>query len=139
MISELRRYRIDPARIDSFLEFLTESARRHEDLGIRVEYIGVDRETGTFVWLRSFEDEADRVRRKEAFYGSSWFLERESFAMGHVLEYDVTFVDATLIRDGGTLRSVSFGEDERPGSLGDAPPGGWEASTRRTWVRSRSS
>ena len=82
---------------------------------------------------------ADRVRRKEAFYGSSWFLERESFAMGHVLEYDVTFLDATLIRDSGTLRSVSFGEDERPGSRGDAPPDGWEASTRRTWVPSRSS
>jgi hypothetical protein len=137
VISELRRYRIDPARVDSFLEFLTEAARRHEDFGIRVEYMGVDRETGTFVWVRSFEDEADRASRKEAYYGSSWFLERESFAMGHVLEYVVTFLDATLVRDGGPLRTVAFQEGERPGSRGDSPPTGWDASTRRTYVPSR--
>ena len=81
MITELRRYRIKPGRLESWLAFFQEAAREHDPHGIRVEYAGVDRETNSFVWLRTFEDEADRVVRKDAYYGADWWLERESFAM----------------------------------------------------------
>jgi NIPSNAP protein len=135
VISELRRYRIKPGRLDSWLAFFADAARENERHGIRVEYAGVDHETGTFVWLRSFSDEAEREARKGAFYGSPWWTEREAFAMDHVVEYDVTFLDAVIVREGGQPTAVAWpASGEAAGSRGDGPPDGWAASTRRTYV-----
>jgi hypothetical protein len=138
MITELRRYRIKPGRMESWIAFFGEAARENERHGIRVEYAGVDAETGTFVWLRSFVDEADRQARKDAFYGSAWWVEREAFAMDHVLEYDVTFLDAAFYRDGGEMTAASWPATGEPaGSRADSPPDGWAPSTRRMFVRAR--
>ena len=135
MITELRRYRIKPGRLESWLTFFGEAARENERHGSRVEYAGVDTETGTFIWLRSFADEADRQARKDAFYGSDWWVEREAFAKDHVVEYDVTFLDAALFRDGGTLSPASWPAGGEPaGTRLDGPPDGWSPSTRRTFV-----
>ena len=135
MITELRRYRIKPDRLESWLAFFQEAARRHAPLGIRVEYVGVDRETSTFIWLRSFEDEAQRVASKDVFYGADWWTEREAFAMDHVLEYDVTFLDAAMIREGGEVVAVPWPASGAPaGSHADGPPDGWVRSTRATFV-----
>jgi hypothetical protein len=136
MITELRRYRIKPDRLESWLAFFAEAARENARHGIRVEYAGVDRETSTLVWLRSFANEEDRVRRKDAFYGSSWWLEREAFAMDHVLEYEVTFLDAVLVQEGGTLSDEPWPAAGDPaGSTPDDPPTGWQRSPRATFVR----
>lgn len=135
MITELRRYRIKPGRMESWLAFFREAAGQHDPHGIRVEYAGIDRETNTFTWLRSFADEADRVARKDAFYGADWWLEREAFAMDHVLEYDVTFLEAAVIRDGGTVTPVAWpARGEHAGSHPDGPPDGWVRSSRATFV-----
>jgi hypothetical protein len=136
MITELRRYRIRPDKLESWLEFFREAARRNEAGGCQVEFAGVDRETSTFVWLRTYVDEADRESRKSAFYGADWWTEREAFAMDHVIEYDVTFLQTTMHRDGGDLVEVAWPPGgERPGSRADSPPDGWTPSTRRTFVR----
>lgn len=138
MITELRRYRIAPGRLDSWLAFFAQAVREHDRRSMRVEYVGVDRETSTMIWMRSFESEAERESTKAAFYGSGWWLEREAAAMDHVLEYEVTFLEAVVVREGGELVDVPLPEGgERPGSRADAPPGGWQASTRRTFVRQR--
>ena len=135
MITELRRYRIKPDRLDSWLTFFAEVIRESERHGIRVEYAGVDRETSTFVWLRSFADEADRETRKAALYDSDWWTERETSAMDHVLEYEVTFLDAAIVRQGGEPTAVAWpASGERGGSRGDAPPDGWTASTDRKFT-----
>jgi hypothetical protein len=135
VITELRRYRIKPGRMASWVAFFREAARENERTGSRVEYAGVDAETGTFVWLRTFADEADRQARKSAFYDSDWWTERESFAMDHVLEYEVTFLETALHRDDNELVDVRWPPGgERPGGRGDGPPEGWTASTRRTYV-----
>jgi hypothetical protein len=134
VITELRRYRIKADKVDSWLPFIAQAMAENERLGARVEYAGLDRESSTFVWLRSYEDEADRKRRKDEFYGSAWWVEREAFAMDHVLEYDVTFLDATVIRDGAPTAAPWPPTGDRPGSIADGPPEGWTASTRRTFV-----
>jgi NIPSNAP len=135
MLTELRRYRVKPGRMPSWLKFFAEAAKGIEAGGARVEYAGVDRETGTFVWLRTFADEADRQARKADFYGGDWWGEREAFAMDHILEYEVTFLDTAIHRDGGSLTLLPWPPDgERPGGRGDGPPDGWTASTRRTFV-----
>ena len=139
MISELRRYRIKPGRMESWVAFFREAVAEHEPHGIRVEYAGVDREANTFVWVRSFADEADRVARKDAFYGSRWWTEREADAMDHVLEYDVTFLDAAIVREGGTVTPIAApaAGGESAGSHADGPPDGWVRSTRATFVPER--
>jgi hypothetical protein len=136
MITELRRYRIVPERLDSWLTFFAGAVDEHVRRGMRVEYVGVDRETSTFIWLRSFPDEPERVDQKAGFYGSDWWLEREAFAMSHVLSYDVTFLEATAILGGGTIEAVPLDDTgERGGSRGDSPPDGWETSPRRLFTR----
>lgn len=140
MITELRRYRIKPEMLDSWLAFFADAVRENERHGIRVEYAGVDRETSTYIWLRSFPDEADRVERKSAFYGSDWWNEREAFAMDHVIEYEVTFLDAVLVREGDEngVTAVEWPAGGAPaGSRGDSPPDGWAPSTTRRFVRRR--
>jgi hypothetical protein len=138
VITELRRYRIAPGRLDSWVEFFSGAVKQHVERGMRVEYAGVDRETSTFVWMRSFADEADRMTSKDGFYGSEWWLEREAFAMDHVLEYEVTFLEATIVREGGRVVDMPVVDAaEEPGSRSDSPPDGWQASTRRTFVPSR--
>jgi hypothetical protein len=134
VITELRRYRIKPERLASWVAFFRDAARKNEALGARVEYAGVDPETSTFVWLRTFADEADRQARKAAFYGGEWWLEREADAMGHILEYEVTFLEVAMHRDGEVVDVPWPPDGERPGSRGDGPPDGWSASTRRTYV-----
>ena len=135
MITELRRYRLEPGMVESWLAFFEETLAESERHGIRVEYAGLDAETCTWVWLRSFVDEADRQRRKDLFYGGPWWAEREAYAMGHVLEYDVTFLDAAFVRDGGRLVAERFPAIGEPaGSRTDSPPDGWSPSPRRTFV-----
>ena len=138
VITELRRYRIKPDRLASWLAFFEEAARENERHGSRVEYAGVDLETSTFVWMRSFADEADRKARKGALYGSDWWLERETFAMDHVVDYEVTFLDAFLYRDGGSLITAEWPAGGEPaGSRADDPPEGWVPSTRHLFVADR--
>ena len=136
VITELRRYRIRPEQLESWVAFFREAARRNEEGGAHVEFAGVDRETSTFIWLRTYLDEADREARKASFYGGEWWTEHETFAMDHVLEYDVTFLETTIQRQGGELVDVPWPvAGERPGSRADGPPDGWTASTRRTFIR----
>jgi hypothetical protein len=122
----------------SWLEFFGEAAREQVRHGIRVEYAGVDAETNTFVWLRSFADEATRVRQKDAFYGSDWWLERESFAMDHVLEYEVAFLEAAIVRSGDDLEANELppsGDPAGSATHADDPPDGWMRSRRATFAR----
>jgi len=138
VITELRRYRLKPDMVDSWLAFFEETLVESERVGIRVEYAGLDTETSTFVWLRSFADEADRKERKDAFYGDGWWTEREAYAMDHVLEYDVTFLAASTIRQGGRLITAPWPATGEPaGSRADSPPEGWSASTRRIFAPDR--
>ncbi len=138
MITELRRYRIDPERLDSWLTFFEEAVREHVRRGMRVEYAGLDRETSTLVWMRSFESEAERATQKDAFYGSDWWNDRESFAMGHVIEYEVTFLEALIVRDGGEVTPVPRHDpsDRAPGGTVRRPAGShrrgstWSGRTR---------
>jgi hypothetical protein len=138
VITELRRYRLKPDKVESWRAFFEETLVQSDRVGIRVEYAGLDTETNTFIWLRSFADEADRKARKDAFYGDEWWTEREAFAMDHVLEYEVTFLAASTIREGGSLIAAAWPATGQPaGSLGDSPPDLWSASTRRTFVPNR--
>ena len=52
MITELRRYRIRPERVESWVPFFAEAAAENERHGIRVEFAGVDPAT-TFYRVRA--------------------------------------------------------------------------------------
>ena len=136
MITELRYYRIKPERLASWVQFFAEAIRENERQGMPVEFAGVDRDTSTYVYARSFGNEAARQGVKAGFYGSDWWLEREAFAMEHVLEYRVEFLDTAIVRRDGAFVDVPVDlASERPGSRGDDPPSGWVASSGRRWVR----
>ena len=136
MITELRYYRIKPERLDAWLAFFAEAARENERYGMPIEFAAVDRDTSTFIYARSFTDEAARQATKAPFYDGPWWLEREEFAMDHVIEYHVEFLDTAIVRRDAGLVDVPVDlAAERPGSRGDEPPTGWVAGAARTWVR----
>ncbi len=138
MITELRRYRIKPGRMESWLAFFEEVVAESAVHGIRVEYAGVDPEDGTFVWLRSFDDETDRAGRKAAFYGSAWWHANEARAMSHVEAYQVTFLDAAWVREaGGPSRMQPSGWSGPMDETVDEPPSGWVRSTQVLVVPAR--
>jgi Fe-S-cluster containining protein len=86
MILEVRIYKIKPGLCDRFAEFFDAKALpAQEAMGMRIlgQFRAVDDEN-TFVWLRAFEDEAERERQKTEFYeGPAWKggLEEEAFSM----------------------------------------------------------
>ena len=136
MITELRYYRIKPEKVESWLALFAEAIRENERQGMPVEFAGIDRDTSTYVYARSFDDEAARQGVKAGFYGSGWWLEHEKFAMDHVLEYRVEFLDAAFVRRDSSFVEVPVDlSTERPGSRGDSPPEGWVESTGRAWSR----
>jgi hypothetical protein len=123
VITELRRYRIKPGRMNSWVTFFDEVARLQEEHGIRVEYAGVEPETNTC------------VRRKASFYESRWWLEREAFVMDHLLDYSVEFLHATILHEtNGVVTAPAVAPGPAAGSTPDTPPGGWMRSSRATFV-----
>jgi hypothetical protein len=137
MITELRYYRIKPEKLDSWVRFFAEAVRENERQGMPIEFAGVDRDTSTYVYARSFQDEAQRQAVKAGFYEGPWWLEHEDFAMDHVVEYRVEFLDTAIVRRESGLTEIPIDlASERPGSRGDDPPAGWVAWSGRTWSRS---
>ena len=99
---------------------------------MRVEYAGIDRETNSVVWLGLFADEPDRVARKGRLDGSEWWLEREAEIMDHVLEYEVTFLEAWRVHDGTVTAAPPESGTARGRSSTGHPTAGRARCARRS-------
>jgi len=115
MITGIRTYTIKRGMMPAWLELFAEAAQHNLDHGIRLEFAGVDPENmGTFIWLRTFRDDADRMDRETALYGSEWWQRVSDHVMGHVVNYEVRVVRTAFLRQpDGSFRNV-FGDDRQP-------------------------
>ena len=58
--------------------------------------------------------------------------------MDDVRAYEVTFLDATHVREGGAIARTEWpASGERAGSTPDDPPDDWVGSTRTTFIPKR--
>ena len=113
MITELRTYHIKRGHMAEWLERWAETAVKNVELGIRIEFAGVDPESqGTFIWARSFADEAERQRLSDALYGSDWWDAVGDEVMSHVVTYEVR------------LLRTAFQHDDAAGFIRVWDPGG---------------
>ena len=71
MLAQIRTYTINKGDMDSFLkEFQAVAIPMHERVGIPIIASWVDRAQNEFIWVRRFEDQADRERKLKAFQES---------------------------------------------------------------------
>jgi hypothetical protein len=68
MIAEVRIYTINRGQMDEFLaHFKDQTVALHEQVGMPIVATWVNRPQNEFVWIRTFEDEADREAKSKAF------------------------------------------------------------------------
>ena len=68
MILELRTYTVNKDSMDAFLEhFEKYSIPLHAAVGIKIDATYVNRPQNEFIWIRSFDNEEDRVAKTKAF------------------------------------------------------------------------
>ena len=71
MLAQIRTYTINRGEMDNFLkEFQAVVMPMHEKVGIPIIASWVDRGQNEFIWVRRFEDQADRERKLAAFRDS---------------------------------------------------------------------
>ncbi len=99
MLMEIRIYKIRPGMRQKFIEFFeSKTIHAQEACGMRI--LGQFRslqDDNVFVWLRAFDDAADRDVKKEAFYGGPlWLEELEEEAVSMIDDYsNVLLVEPT--------------------------------------------
>jgi hypothetical protein len=92
LISQLRIYTINRGQMDSWLKAFDGLKPLMAEHGIQVDGTWVDEENERFIWVRSFEDQADLERKEAAFYGSEKWLAGVDHVRGHLAHRDVTVI-----------------------------------------------
>jgi hypothetical protein len=68
VLAQMRIYTINRGEMDAFLKHFTEqTAPLHEQVGIPIVSMLVNRPQNEFIWVRTFADEQDRDTRIKAF------------------------------------------------------------------------
>jgi hypothetical protein len=68
MLAQLRIYTINRGEMDAFLQHFTEqTVPLHQQVGIPIVGMWVNRPQNEFIWVRTFADEQDRDQRVKAF------------------------------------------------------------------------
>jgi|TARA_B110000014_G_scaffold123463_1_gene84890 hypothetical protein len=94
LISQLRIYTINKGQMDSWLKVFNEDLRPQlAEHGIKVDGTWVDAENERFIWVRSFEDQADLEKKESAFYGSDKWLAGVDHVRGHLARRDITVIN----------------------------------------------
>jgi hypothetical protein len=68
MLAQIRIYTINRGEMDTFLKHFTEqTVPLHQQAGIPITGMYVNRPQNEFIWVRTFADEQDRDARVKAF------------------------------------------------------------------------
>lgn len=71
MIAEVRIYTINKGMMDAFITLFNEQlAPIHAQCGIKILGAWANRPQNEFIWIRSFENEADREQKTKAYMAS---------------------------------------------------------------------
>jgi hypothetical protein len=92
LISQLRIYTINKGQMDSWLKAFEGLKPLLAEHGIQVDGTWVDEENERFIWVRSFEDQADLEKKEAAFYGSGKWLAGVDHVRSHLARRDITVI-----------------------------------------------
>ena len=98
-IVEIRIYRIKPGQRDRFIELFEENLRHQLEHGLRVvgQFRSLDDED-TFVWIRAFENQDERLSLSRIHYFSPHWLNSRRFDVAELLvSTEVLLVEPTAL------------------------------------------
>jgi hypothetical protein len=122
-VIELRNYRLVEGRTGDFIRFFEEHflfSQRDEGMHALGQFTVVDA-PDRFVWIRSFDDMAARLKGLTAFYGGAFWLARRDTANSMMLDH----TDVHLLRPLAPLDALTRGlalEDRALEPAGALPP-----------------
>ena len=95
MLAQIRVYTINKGEMDAFLaHFRDEVAPLHAKLGINIAGTYVNRPQNEFIWIRTYEDEADRDAKTKAFQQAPERAAMGSRLGGNVAKMEIRDVEA---------------------------------------------
>ncbi len=92
MISQLRIYTINGGQMSSWLKAFEGFRPILAKHGIQVNGAWTDTENERFIWVRSFDDQADLERKEKAFYSDPDWLAVVDHVRSHLARRDVTVI-----------------------------------------------
>ena len=94
MLAQLRTYTINKGMMDQWLKFFnTEIAPRVIAVGMGITTVAVNYENTKFIWIRTFENEADIEVKEAAFYGSEWWKNNVDYVRSHLAHREVELIN----------------------------------------------
>ena len=99
MIFELQRYDIKPGKMDAWIKFMDEVIVPFQmSKGMVIPGCFFDAENDKYIWIRRFENEAEREQQYEAVYQSDHWKNELSAKVGEMINretIDVTRMQAS--------------------------------------------
>ena len=97
MLAQIRTYTINKGEIDNFLkEFQAVAIPMHEKGGIPIIACWADRAQNEFIWVRRFEDQADREQKLKAFRESPEMADIHSSVAVKIAKMEVRDVEGAF-------------------------------------------
>ena len=94
MLAQLRTYTINKGMMDKWLElFYDELVPRVIEAGMGIPTVAVNHENTKFIWIRTFENEADIEVKEAAFYGSEWWKDNVDHVRTHLAHREIELIN----------------------------------------------
>lgn len=71
MTTQLRRYEIEPGKLDEFVEWFAGLIPARAQFGLSLDFAYADHENSEFIWSTSYDGDLDAFREVEATYNAS--------------------------------------------------------------------
>lgn len=71
MTTQLRRYEIEPGKLDEFIEWFAGLIPARAQYGLTLDFAYADHENSEFIWSTSYEGDLDAFKEVEATYNAS--------------------------------------------------------------------
>lgn len=97
MLAQIRTYTINRGEMDAFLkEFQAVAIPMHEKVGIPIIASWLDRGRNEFIWVRRFEDQADREQKLKAFQESPEMADIRSRVAVRIAKMEIRDVEGAF-------------------------------------------
>ena len=93
-IAHLRTYTINKGMLDDWLKLFPKLVSLMEEAGITVESTWVNAERTQFIWIRSYGDSINNIKKCEAaFYGSDWWIANVNHVRSHISHREIVQIE----------------------------------------------
>jgi len=97
VIAQLRTYTINKGMMDGWLKvFHDDIIPRVHEAGMGIHSAWVNDEGMQFIWIRTYDDAEDLVRKEAIMYGSDWWKANVDHIRSHIAHRDIKVIEPIL-------------------------------------------